>query len=268
MTTILEEAKQDFDLFHNNHLQYKKKVDDLSVLFGLKNKTKLRSDYLATYLIGDFEDDNYKYVLFGINPGFSEEQNPIEESWKKNSWTDYLNFVKNFFVLFKKYNMKSRYYKRLSKLFSGFDNIELEGYDEIFDYYHKHLISIELIPYHSISFGISSELNKEQKLYFEKRLNASIDFLKKIKVKLVIFNGSPFYLLLIKNNLINYDKKIKINESVNMYIFKIKNVSCVLFDKFITQPAFGLTHDDLQYKIPDLIRAEFNQFDQPIINET
>ncbi len=257
MNSAIDEAKKDFELFHDNYLKYKEKVDNLSNLFKLKNKAKLRSDYLPTYVVGNFEDNNYKYVLFGINPGFSEKQNSKEETWKKSSWNDYLDFAKNFFILFKENRMKSPYYKRLSKLFSGLDNMELDNYSEIYDYYHKHIINIELIPYHSTCFGISNHLTDEQKSYFKSRFESDLNFLKKIKVKLMIFNGNPFYLLLIKNNLIKYDKKINLNECVNMYIFRIQNTPCVLFDKFLTQPAFRLSYEDLKNKLPNLIKREF-----------
>ena len=258
MKSIIDEAKQDFELFHNDYSKYKDKVDDLSALFKLKNKAKLRSDYLPTYLVGNFEDDNYKYVLFGINPGFSEKQNPKEETWKKSSWKDYLNFVKNFFILFKQHEMKSQYYKRLSKLFSGLDGLDLNNYPEIYDYYHKHIINIELIPYHSTCFGISNHLTGEQEIYLKGRFESDLNFLKKLKVKLMIFNGNPFYLLLIKNNLIEYDKKINLNKYVNMYLFKVQDIPCVLFDKFLTQPGFGLSYENLRNKIPNLIKMEFS----------
>jgi len=257
MNSALEEAKKDFELFHNDYEKYKEKVDNLSALFKLKNKAKLRSDYLPTYFVGNFEDKNYKYVLFGINPGYSEKQNPKEETWKKSSWEDYLNFVKNFFILFKNNGMKSPYYKRLSKLFSGLDNIELKDYSEVYDYYQKHIINIELIPYHSTCFGISNHLTEQQKFYFKRRFESDLNFLKNLNIKLMLFNGNPFFLLLIKNNLIQYDKKINLNKYVNMYTFRVQDIPCVLFDKFLTQAGFGLTYEDMKNKIPNLLRAEF-----------
>lgn len=256
MNPVFAEAKKDFDLFHSEYREYKKKVDQVSDLFKLKNRFRLRSDYLPTYFVGNIQDKNSKYVLFGINPGFSEKQNSIEKAWKKNSWKDYLNFTKNFFILFKDHQLKSTYYKRLSKLFCGLDNIELESYDEIYDYYHKYLLNIDLIPYHSTSFGISSKLSEEQKEYFKKRFESNLKFLKTIKTKLIIFNGNPFYLLLIKNGLVKHDKKIRLNKHVTMYFFKLNKAPCVLFDKFITQPAFGLSYKDLSKKIPNLIKKE------------
>ncbi|MEJ2267993.1 MAG: hypothetical protein P8X70_02870 [Nanoarchaeota archaeon] len=226
-------------------------------LFKLKNKSKLKSDYLPTYLVGNFKDNFEKYILFGINPGFSEKQNPKEESWKKSSWKDYLNFIKNFFILFKEHKMKSRYYKRLSQLFSGFDNEELKNYNEIYNYYHKHLINIELIPYHSTNFsGTVKHFSEKQIIYIKKRLKSNLDFLGKLKIKLLIFNGNIFYSLMIKNNLIKDYKKINLNKHVNMYIFNLENIPCILFDKFITQAYFGLSYEDFKYKIPSLLKSE------------
>jgi hypothetical protein len=265
MNSILKEAKEDFELFHNNHEKYKEKVKKLSDLF----KLEFRDDFLPTYLVGNFEDDiEYKYVLFSINPGFNEEQNKREEELKKNSWKEYVDFIKNFFNLFKQYGMKSPYYKRLSKLFSGLDpNENLDGYSKIYDYYQKHLINIDLIPYHSIRFGISNNLTKEQEEYLVERSKSNINFVKnlleKICIKLIIFNGKLFYLLLIENNLIHSLMDSDVGEPysikhIKMYTFKFRDIPCVLFDKFLTQPAFGLSNEDLKNKIPNEIRNRFN----------
>lgn len=253
MSFVPTEAKKDFNLFYSNRKKYKEKVDKISDLFNLEGGARLRSDYLPTYFVGNFKDKKYKYVLFGINPGFSEKQNDIEENWKKGSWQNYLGFVQNFFILFSKNRMKSSYYRRLSRLFCGLDNIELADYDEIYNYYHQHILNLDLIPYHSTSFSIGNNLSKEQLDYFKKRIKSNLDFLKTINTKLIIFNGNPFYLLLIKNRLIDYNKKIKLNKCVNMYFFKISDTPCVLFDRFVTQPAFGLSDKDLKIRIPNLI---------------
>ena len=188
MLNVIEEAKEDFNLFHNDYQKYKEKVEGISNLFKLKNKAKLRSDFLPTYLVGNFLENKEKYVLFGINPGFSEKQNIVEEGWKNKSWDNYENFVKEFFILFKNNKSRSPYYIKLSKLFCGLENISLNNNEEIYNYYSKHLINIKLIPYHSTSFGISPKLTEEQREYFKQRLQKNIDFLKNIKVKLLIFN--------------------------------------------------------------------------------
>jgi hypothetical protein len=257
MISILEEVKIDFEQFKNDYDSYKDKVNNLSDLFKLKNKAKLRSDFLPTYFVGNYLDKNYKYVLFGINPGFSEKQNHIEEAWKSESWMKYNEFILNFFNFFKKNNMKSPYYKKLSQLFAGLDNLNLEDYSDVYDYFQNHILNLELIPYHSTSFGISNKLSDVQKTYFENRFRQNLDFLKNQNVKLMVFNGKPFYLLLIKNNLIKFDNRYVINKYISMFTFRINGIPCVLFDKFLTQAGFGLSYDNLKVDIKKLIVDEF-----------
>ena len=139
--SLIEEAKQDFDLFRNNFDEYKSKVDSISKLFNLKGEAELRSDYLPTYFVGDIKDEDYKYALFSLNPHFNEKDNLTEERWKKNSWEDYLNFTKNFFTLLYQYEMKSKYYEKISKIFGGLDNLDFTNNSDVYNYYQKHLIT-------------------------------------------------------------------------------------------------------------------------------
>lgn len=258
--SILDEAKKDFDLFHDNLGEYKNKVDSISELFNLKGEAKLQSDYLPTYFVGDIKDENYKYALFGINPFFSEGQNSIEETWKENSWEDYLDFAKNFFTLFHQHRMKSKYYEKISKIFDGLENLNFISNLDIYDYYQNHLINIDLIPYHSTNSGLPTHLSHEQMSYLKKRLDLGINFLKKQNnLKLIIFNGKPLYRMLIDNGLVDFYKEIEINKKVSMYFFQLDGIPCVLFEKFITKEYWGLTEDDYKTLIPDLIRGELNR---------
>ena len=252
--SLIEEAKKDFDLFHDNFDEYKSKVDSISELFNLKGEAELRSDYLPTYFVGDLEG-GCRYGIFSINPGFSEESNQIEEPWKEGSWEDYLNFTKNFFTLFYKNNMKSRYYIMLAKIFSGLDNVNFENNR---DYYQNNVINVDLIPYHSKNTGLPSKLNDEQKKYLQKSLSLNLNLLKDSGVELIIFNGKPLYRMLIEEMFVVDFRKVQISEKVDMYSFRLNGTQCILFEKFITSVR-GLTNYDFQTVIPDLIRGELNQ---------
>ena len=257
MGSLYDDVREDFNLFHDDYIEYQKKVDNVSKLFNLKNKAKLRNDYCPTYFEGNFEDNNYKYVIVGINPGFSEKQNPKEEALKSKSWDEYLLFIKNFFKFFKNNKMKSFYYRRLSKLFSGLD-VNYKKYPGFWDYYHDHLINFDLIPYHSNQFGISNSLTDEQKEYLKERVKSTLNFIKELnEVRLILIHGKLSYLLFIENNLIPLENKkpFKLNEKINFYRFNLDGIPCVLFDKFITQPAFGLKTCDLEEKIPRLLNG-------------
>jgi hypothetical protein len=117
--------------------------------------------------------------------------------------------------------------------------------------------SDELIPYHSRGIAISSKLTNIQLDYLVGRFEESINFIINFKPKLFIFNGNPWYLLLIKNKLISEFEKIPITNKFNVYLFKIKNIPSVLFDKFFQKHFWGMTNEHRRIKIPNLITNRF-----------
>ncbi len=251
---ILRDAREDFGLFYADPVAYRRKVDEISDLFGLNGDQRLRNDYLPTYAVGDLDGDQYKYALFSINPGFSEEISPTEEQWKNETWEKHLNFMKNFFKLYYGYGFKSRYYNILGKLLGALEDIDLGPTLKLSSFFQAHLINLDLIPYHSPTTGLPNLLNNEQLKYLRRRLDDGIELLKTQNIRLALFNGKPMYSLLVEQSIAPSPERFLINDKVALYAFKFEGIRCVLFDRFLSQPAFGITNDHLTSIIPDILR--------------
>ena len=74
------------------------KVDSISDLFSLKGRQRLKGDNCPAYVIGKYETS--PFVMFGINPGYSHKNNPVEDMEARKSWQDYQNLYLNFFSAF------------------------------------------------------------------------------------------------------------------------------------------------------------------------
>ncbi|MHA1754911.1 MAG: hypothetical protein ACTSYR_05295, partial [Candidatus Odinarchaeia archaeon] len=147
--------------------------------------------------------------------------------------------------------------------FSGLDEVKLNQYSTIWDFYQKHIINLDIIPYHSSSIKLPNKLTSNQKKYLKTRFEANIKFLKKLKniVRLIIFNGKIFKILL-NEKIISPDTKYiikkKITPKTTMHLFTIRKFPCVLFDYFITQPASQVTNNIIS-KISKIIKQKFNK---------
>ncbi len=119
------------------------------------------------------------------------------------------------------------------------------------------LTNMDLIPYHSRGIALPTRLNNYQLNYLSERLNENIDFIIHFKPKLFIFNGSTWYALLIRNGIITDYEKISITDRFNVILFRIKNVPCVLFDKFIQKHFWGITNEHRRITIPKLIKEKY-----------
>lgn len=257
---VLGEVRTDFELFYADPATYQRKVDGVSDLFGLTGAARLRNDYLPTYVVGDLEDEQYKYAVFSLNPGFTEEKNRREENLRNGSWERYLRYMQNYFSLC--YESRcgwygSRYYNYLGKLLGALENTSLEWQEQRLRFFQEHLINLDLIPYHSpeTSFSVS---NSTQKDYLLNRLNAGIELLKTQNIRLALFNGKPMYSLmyslLIEQGIVKPWKCFPINDKVSLYAFEFEGMPCVLFDRLISQSFFKITNVHLTETIPDIIR--------------
>jgi hypothetical protein len=256
--TLENEIKSEHDLYYADPVVYAQRVNQISDLLELKGQSRLMPHLLPTYIVGNYQDGKSRFVLFGMNPGYNEEGNAKEESLKKGGWDKYQYFTSEFFRLFKVNGLDSRYYKTLSHLFSGIDGISLSTFEQIYDYYYENLISIDLIPYHSTSFGITNRPSPEQLSYLKKRLAVSFDFIATIKCRMVILHGALFATLVRDEGYLAGCSTFEITKQTMMYTFKYKNIPSVLFSRMITQPGSGVTHYKMEKDIPELLKTCFD----------
>lgn len=256
MLSIMNEAKKDFNDFYNDNGAYVSRVERINQLFDLGGKGIFKSNFLPTYYVGNLAGRD-QYVILGLNPGFDLKENQLEEQEKSGAWDNYLYLERNFFKFSQDYGLSHPYYKKLSKIFSAIegDFIDRKNY---LDFCHRKIVNIDLIPYHAGSFKVDLK-NSEQRDYLMDRLDKSLYVLKEMSVKICLIHGKIFKQLLmdqgyLQDKGIQISKPLKINERVNMFAFKIRAVNCFLFDKFLTQPAFGLKNADFEDAIPSKIK--------------
>jgi hypothetical protein len=88
-------------------------------------------------------------------------------------------------------------------------------------------------------------------------LGSNLDFITKFRPRLLLFNGNPWYVLLIKHDLVtNYDR-VQVSKLFNLYFFELEGVPSVLFDKFFQRHFWGIKDYDRQVVIPNLIRERY-----------
>jgi hypothetical protein len=147
---LLEEIEAEYDLCINKPEEYQQKVDRISSLFSLKGKNRLKAEICPVYLFGKYRLT--PFVMFGINPGYSQTNSPIEDQEARRSWKHYQDLYINFFLYFSNNRFESPYYTSLWHIVSGlvnsYDHREHQKKDKwkLFDTY---LTNIELNPYHS-----------------------------------------------------------------------------------------------------------------------
>ena len=155
------------------------------------------------------------------------------------------NFITSFYEIFYRNGLKSQYYTRIAKLFEGFDNIVLRSQKDIYEYYRKYLINIDLVPYHSSSFGLLANLNKSQITYLNTRFESIFEFLSTVNCKLAIFNGAS-YITFLNKYIPKNKEKIEINKKTWFSLFKIDRINCIYFSRMITQAGSGVTYKDMK----------------------
>lgn len=251
----MDKIKEEYELCINNPQEYKKRVDAVSNLLGLKGKYKLISDHCPAYIIGNYSQSNI--VFFGLNPGHSDANSPIEDKEARISWDRYQQLYQNFFSYFEKMEFESPYYTSLWYLLTGLMNNPKEyKINDKWKFFNSYLTNMELIPYHSRGIALPIRLNNSQLNYLTERLDENINFIHCFKPKLFIFNGSTWHTLLIRNGIITDFEKISITDKFSLLFFKIKDVPCVLFDKFIQKHFWGITNEHRRTIIPTLIKEK------------
>jgi hypothetical protein len=78
LVELTQEIRDEYKLYAQNPVGYEKKVDSISDMFGLTKKNRLKTDYCAVYVVGKFQ--TAPIVFFGVNPGYSSNNSPIEQN--------------------------------------------------------------------------------------------------------------------------------------------------------------------------------------------
>jgi len=254
-TDFLKELEADYKLCRNYPERYRKKVGELSGLFNLKGRAKLMGNLYPIGFTGEYDKTTH-IIIFGINPGYGKH-NAEEEKEKAKSWRNYVRFRKSAYKsFFKRVDHGSRYYRAFSLLFSGL----LDGYNNEkgtqWDIFQQHITNLNLLPYHSRAINLPSKFSIRQWYYLTHNLWSMINFVLNYKPKLFVFDGKPWYGLLIKHRLIHRYKKRRI-KGMNIYFFTIEGIPCVLFDKFFSLHYYGLKDKDRRIKIPKIIAKNY-----------
>ncbi len=254
MVELIQEIRDEYELYTQNPVGYEKKVDSISDMFGLTKKNRLKTDYCAVYVVGKFQ--TAPIVFFGVNPGYSSKNSPIEENEASKSWQHYQSLYLNFFQYFSHHKFESPYYTALWYLLSGLTgtNYPKKRKWALFD---KYLCNLELIPYHSEGIVFPTILKEQQLEYLQNRYNSNIKFIKQFKPKLLIFNGKIWKTLLINYNLTEQYIEAPITNQLTMYFFELDGIPSVLFDRFFQRHFWGITNDDRMFTIPKLIHDRF-----------
>lgn len=254
MTELLKEIRNEYQDYSQFPAEYEKKVDSISNLFGLRNKNRLKTDYCPVFVIGKYK--TAPVIFFGINPGYSSKNSPIEENEASKSWEHYQSLYLNFFQYFSHHKFESPYYTALWYLLSGLTGTDypIKRKWSLFD---KYLCNLELIPYHSEGIVFPNILNDKQLEYLHNRFTSNIEFIKQFNPKLLIFNGKIWKTLLINYNLVEQHVKRPATNQFTMYSFELDGIPSVLFDRFFQRHFRGITNDDRMFTIPKLIHDRF-----------
>lgn len=253
---LMYELEKDYCDFMHRKRKYRKEVKCISELFrlGEGEKEGLRGDVSPAYFVGKYNKKNH-FVVFGINPGYIEEQDKLQEQENKKSLMHYKKHHYNFFRFFKKNKLKSPYWKKFWPLFSGFKSDNTKK--NYWDFFDVNVTGLNLIPYHSTrTKGMPYNFSKTQFGYLKYRLDLNIDFIKQYEPKLLIFNGKPWQVLLVEHKLVDKFKKRSIRGKFNVYFFEYKGIKSILFDKFLSSVR-GLTHEQIRNKIARIIVSEY-----------
>jgi hypothetical protein len=104
-----------------------------------------------------------------------------------------------------------------------------------------------------------SNLSASQLNYLKGRLRNNLDFITKFRPKLLLFNGNPWYVLLIKHNLVAQYQKVQVSKHFSIYFFEVEGIPSLLFDKFFQRRFWGITDSDRKVTIPKLILEKYGQ---------
>lgn len=248
--------KKEYELCVFDPINYNKKVESISNLLNQKGKNKLISETCPVFIVGKY--DKTPIMYFGINPGHSDINSPIEDKVARLSWESYNNLYQNFFSYFKEQRFESPYYTALDHFIRGLVfTLGEKPINDKWELFEKYLTNIELVPYHSRGIHITSLLTEYQFRYLNERFKESVNFVIQYRPRHFIFNGNPWHTLLIKNNIITEFERGKLTDKFSLYFFKINDIPSVLFDKFFQGHYWGITNELRRTTIPQLIAKKY-----------
>lgn len=169
---LMNEAREEYELCINHPQIYQQKVDFVSDLLRLKGKNRLMGNNCPVYIVGKY--DTTPIMMFGINPGYSEVNNPKEDSEARISWHNYVRLYRDFFTYFEQNNFRSPYYTALYYLVSGLVGQNQYSLVDKWKLFDRYISNLELIPYHSARLTLPSNFNSIQLEYINQRLQNNL----------------------------------------------------------------------------------------------
>jgi hypothetical protein len=255
------EIKVDYDLCINQPLEYQRKVDFVNNLFLFKGEYLMTRDYAPVFHIGKLESP---YALFSLNPRL-RNTTPIEDWYARDAWLNGGNMHRDLYKDFRNYPFHKpmsafSFFNPLGKLLSSltYSSITLWEWADL----DSILVNLELFPFYSKRFGLSdaNSLSEAQFNYVNKNLQMNLAAVLEHKPKLLMFDGKIYDTLLTRCGLVDKFEIKNIVKNFNMYLFKIENTPCVLFNRFLGSAHFeGMKDYHLHTTIPDLIRQKFGE---------
>ncbi len=218
-------------------------AEKFSKIFALDKP--LISDYPPCFFAGDIEKADF--CLLGINPGFTEGRDQIERAiYNKLGWeSTYLKF----FEWFGKSRIASPYYSRFAVFLAGMVGSDFPlNRNARFELLSKHLVNVDLIPYHSSGIKLHIGSDERQALIMPYLLTLC-ELIRRCKPKGVFINGACFRSILMEPPLIEgiqftSQSTLKVNKKLNVHLGEFIGFKAIWFDRFLTGKS-GVTNVEL-----------------------
>lgn len=233
----IEFAKALLDLEHTRFQSAKFLTDstyeNINADFGIFPTTLAYPVYFA----GDIRYPENKIVVIGINPGFNESQYVKERQFleKRGLFDGYCNLYGDYF---KAEGKKPRYYQGVWRLLQRL--FDISG-DFDWDWFQEHLITLELVPYHS-TYSAGITINDPQK-YRDVYFQILIKLLTHINPRSpVLVNGYPTLrkvMTVNKKVINNYSDVLEIHEGESIATGRLAKKFQFVGLPFLSRPRQG-----------------------------
>jgi hypothetical protein len=219
----------------------------------------LISDFPPCFFAGNMKKADH--CLLGINPGFNEGRDHVERAiYNELGWeTTYLTF----YEWFGKNRIASPYYSRFAVFLAGMvgSSFHLDRRSR-FELLSKHLLNVDLIPYHSSGINLHVDTD-EQRVLLKPYLLTLLELIRMAKPKAVFINGACFKSILMEQPLIDRIQfssqcTLRVNERLNAHLGKLAGFNTVWFDRFLTGRS-GVSNSEL-YEAGKRIQDLFKDF--------